>query len=722
MPLWRKVEAAERSMKSKLVLISILLTLCAGGLYQLVYAGRDEFPSYSASAGQIADFDLSAPFDFPVLKSEEQLEKEFQQALMATGKTYSLDPDVEFAAISNLNRLYDMLYEAHQSKDWEAAKVSARRLGFTLSDASRNLVTDSERLSGSYDTIKDALMDIYRVGVYANINADSILVLEDTGSRRQNLARFYHLSQAQRLLTGRFSGGTAILARDNASILVKPNLLVNNAAYDELKRELRAKLNPIAGEVLQNEIIVSKNQRLSDDQINKLRSLARAYRDRGITRSGLNQWLNIMGFLLYVFLLALALNAYAGIRLGAAGSQQLNLYVLNLGVLLLMGLAAVNSITVHWSVLFLPVSLLALAIALLGGFGLGMMFSLCSVLMLGPLLNWEVTSLLTLLLPTLITLVSLRQNEARPSYARIWLVLLAALVATLLIGELTNLNPGDLRQNLIGLVRKSGTALVTSTISVLLCMAIVGFFERRWNRATKQVLLELLDFNHPLLKKLATNAEGTYHHSLIVGNLAERAAEEIGANPLLARVGSYYHDVGKLVAPQIFTENNENSGEYHSRLSPGESAELIRNHVREGVVLAEKHRLPTPIVDIIDQHHGNSYIRYFLDQAEKNGSLVDPAAFRYHSPLPKTREAALVMIADVIESTSKAKSGLSDEELRKIVEETILRLIRDGQLDDADISTRDLCLAREAMLPILTSIYRKRLEYPEELSGATDNL
>lgn len=266
------------------------------------------------------------------------------------------------------------------------------------------------------------------------------------------------------------------------------------------------------------------------------------------------------------------------------------------------------------------------------------------------------------------------------------------------------------------LLQNAGYSLISTVIAILGAMGLVRYFERKLHRATKQVLLELQDFNHPLLKRLATNAAGTYHHSLIVGNLAEQAAAAIGANPLLARVASYYHDIGKSVHPELFTENNEDSSEFYDNYTPEESADIIRDHVKEGVVLAQKYHLPQPVIDIINQHHGTSYIRFFLDAAQRKGEVTDLSAFRYPGPLPQTKEAALVMLADIVESTIKSKKEVTEEEIVKILDDTIQRLIREGQFNEAPITLKDLAKAKEVMLPILAGIYRKRIEYPEESS------
>ena len=216
-----------------------------------------------------------------------------------------------------------------------------------------------------------------------------------------------------------------------------------------------------------------------------------------------------------------------------------------------------------------------------------------------------------------------------------------------------------------------------------------------------------------MLKKLATEAVGTYHHSLIVGNLTERAAEAIGANPLLARVGSYYHDIGKVINTDIFTENNEDSSDIHATLAPEESAKLIRNHVAEGIALAKKYRIPQPVIDIVMQHHGDSTIRYFWEKAEKENPESSRKLFQYPGPLPQSKEAALVMIADIVESTTKAKNIESEEDIAKIIDNAISRLIKEEQLREAPITLKDLSIVKESFIPVLESIYRKRLDYPE---------
>jgi hypothetical protein len=255
--------------------------------------------------------------------------------------------------------------------------------------------------------------------------------------------------------------------------------------------------------------------------------------------------------------------------------------------------------------------------------------------------------------------------------------------------------------------------LISIIVSVMGLVLVTPVLERKLNIATKQILLELLDFDNPLLKKMSLVTPGTYHHSLIVGNLAESAAEGVGANHLLARVGSYYHDIGKLENPQFFVENNPDSAELHDKMLANESAMIIKNHISNGIALARRSRLPKPVIEILQQHHGTSLIRYFYNKAQETNLDVNDDQFHYDGPKPQTKEAAIVMIADIVESTTKSLDDFSEEMIQKVLDNTVNYLISEGQLDEAPLTLRELDTIKKYMLPILMGVYRKRLEYPE---------
>jgi len=253
-------------------------------------------------------------------------------------------------------------------------------------------------------------------------------------------------------------------------------------------------------------------------------------------------------------------------------------------------------------------------------------------------------------------------------------------------------------------------------LSVILTMGILPYLEELFSITTNIKLLELSDFNQPILKKLMVEAPGTYHHSIIVGNLVENASELIGANSLLARVGAYYHDIGKLKNPEYFAENQEGLLSKHDDLTPSMSSLILISHVKEGVDLAREYKLHRPIINVIEQHHGTSLIHYFYHKAleEKKASKVGEEKYRYPGPKPRTREAAIVMLADAVEATSRTVEEPSYERLRNMVDKVINDKFIDGQLNDCDITLVNLHRIAESFAHTLTGIYHTRVEYPKK--------
>jgi len=224
--------------------------------------------------------------------------------------------------------------------------------------------------------------------------------------------------------------------------------------------------------------------------------------------------------------------------------------------------------------------------------------------------------------------------------------------------------------------------------------------------------MELAQLNHPLLRRLQDEAPGTFQHSVLVGNLAERAADRIGALPLVARVGAYYHDVGKLVAPGFFVENQAGESP-HEGLDPLQSTRVIQQHVTGGVEIARKAGLPEAIVQFIPQHHGTRLVAYFYRRAAEVNAGIDPELFRYPGPRPRSRETALVMLADGCEATVRASADHSSERIREIVEGIVRERIEEGQFDDCPISLRDLRITGDSFASALAAVFHPRVEYPQ---------
>src|SRR6266550_3433394 len=229
---------------------------------------------------------------------------------------------------------------------------------------------------------------------------------------------------------------------------------------------------------------------------------------------------------------------------------------------------------------------------------------------------------------------------------------------------------------------------------------------------TPMKLLELMTPNNPLLKRLMVSAPGTYNHSIVAANLAEAAAEAVGANPVLARVGCYFHDIGKIRRPHFFVENQADIGNIHENLSPTTSSDILNAHVTEGVELLKQYHFPTTIREIVQQHQGTTVKRFFYRQALEQGLDVREDDFRYPGPRPRSKEAAIVMIADTVEASARTLKDRSTEGIRDHVHRMLQGFVRDGQLDECDLSFRDLHLVEEAMANMVVSIYHARIEYP----------
>ena len=267
-------------------------------------------------------------------------------------------------------------------------------------------------------------------------------------------------------------------------------------------------------------------------------------------------------------------------------------------------------------------------------------------------------------------------------------------------------------------IDRAGYAVIFAIFSGMSVSAIVSLLlpllEYLFKITTDISLLELLDLNQPLMKTLMITAPGTYHHSVIVGNLVEAAAEEVGVNPLLARVSSYYHDIGKIKMPEYFVENQSMAPSKHDKLTPHMSSMIITNHVKEGVDLAKQHKLPQTIIDIIRQHHGNALITYFYQKAKDLGheNSIPIDEYKYPGPKPQTRVAALVMMADAVEASSRVLNDPTPARISALVDKIINHIFLDGQLDECELTLKDISEIKKRFTYILTGIFHKRIDYP----------
>jgi cyclic-di-AMP phosphodiesterase PgpH len=282
------------------------------------------------------------------------------------------------------------------------------------------------------------------------------------------------------------------------------------------------------------------------------------------------------------------------------------------------------------------------------------------------------------------------------------------IVAVLGVGIVANFSPIALA---VGAVLGAINGIIASVFTV----GSLHWFETGFRITSSVRLLELANPNRPLLRRLLMEAPGTYHHSILVGNLAEAAAESVGADALLVRVGALYHDIGKIKRPYFFIENQFSTENPHDKIAPTLSTLIITSHIKDGIEFAKEHKLPAPIKDIIEQHHADGLVTFFYHKAKEGErpETVNEADFRYEGPKPQTKEAALVCLADSVEAAVRSLKDPAPGQIPGLIRKIIKEKLNDGQLDECDLTFRDLSKIAESFDRVLGGIYHNRIEYPE---------
>ncbi len=387
---------------------------------------------------------------------------------------------------------------------------------------------------------------------------------------------------------------------------------------------------------------------------------------------------------------------------------------LALGLLFLLGFGMIEMVSHHSQIspYLIPVASLAMLVALLyQDLELSLIFSLLLSIFAGIIFNGDIYLAIVLMTGGIVGSLFVWRARRRSTIVTAgFCVGIVQAFCVLLYFNYFGIHANSLSKIL-------GIPFLNGFISSFLVAGLLPVFEFLFKVVTNISLLELADFNHPLLKRLVLEAPGTYHHSLMVGNLAEMASEEVGANALLARVGSYYHDIGKLEKPEYFSENQDKCLSKHDHLSASMSKLVIMDHVKSGIELAKKNGLNDAIVDFITQHHGTSLVYYFYRRALEETEAkedVKEEVFRYPGPKPQTKETAIVLLADSVEAACRALDEASAGRIADMVHRIINNKFIDGQLDLCDLTLRDLEKIATVFIHILGAFYHSRVDYPDQ--------
>ena len=502
--------------------------------------------------------------------------------------------------------------------------------------------------------------------------------------------------------------------------LIQPNLTFNRMATEHRKQITLESIKPVFSQVQKNEMIVREGQKITSADLDKLEAY---YQVRG-ERSFSGSFAFIGMFLTIIFLCAIL---YYPLRLCLKQRERtadilllavtlvLQIFLVRTGVFASEALSRAFSFFPGEAYYFaIPFATGAMLVAVLMNRNVALIFSMISSLLVAFLFDDRITMALFSFLGCATVSYHMINCRQRSAFFRAGLYLgvinaCAIFFLDLLAGHTLPLE----------MASKMIMGVTGGVLAGVIVVATVALFETLFGYTTDIRLLELANLNHPIFQRMIMEAPGTYHHSIIVASLVEAASEAIGANSLLAKVSAYYHDIGKMKKPQYFIENQRNGENRHDKLSPKMSGLVIISHIKDGCELAGKFKLGAEITDIIRQHHGTSLVSYFYEKAKKDKDAsirsLPESDFRYQGPKPQTREAGLVLLGDVMEASSRTLSNPTPSRIRNLVRERIERVFMDGQLDDCELTLRDLNSIAESFIRILNGIFHHRIDYPEPI-------
>ncbi len=499
------------------------------------------------------------------------------------------------------------------------------------------------------------------------------------------------------------SADQADLVTQWAKVFVVANSFFNQQKTNELRAQARDRVGTVYRTVEKGEAVVREGDVVTPQAIEALEALG-ILRPRPVAE-------DYAGPALLALLLIVLLTAYlARLRPALFGYWRVMLLIAFVLLLFTLGakvLAAERSVLLY----LYPIAAAAMLVAVLVDSIVAVGVAVFLALAMGLFAHASLEMTLYALVGGVIAALALERIERLPAFLWTGVYVAAANAAVVAIFRVLG-HETDLQVWGQGLA----AALGNGALAGLIAIGSLFVLGKLFGITTALELIDLARPTHPLLQKLLSDAPGTYHHSLVVSQLAEHAAQRIGADPLLIRVAAYYHDVGKTIAPQMFIENQLEGANIHDTLEPLESASIVIHHISHGLDLAKRYHLPLRLRDFIPEHHGTTLAAYFHRKALKlngHGQPVNEQDFRYPGPKPQSREAGILMLADGVEATMRAERPATQEGIRAIVDRIVADRLRDGQLDECDLTLRNIQQIKDAFFDVLQGLYHPRVKYPE---------
>ncbi|HEY3248350.1 MAG TPA: HDIG domain-containing protein [bacterium] len=657
-----------------------------------IILGVQQLPSrVELAEGQVSPRDLEAPrtVDYVDTLATENQRREAAASVRPVARASSAATE---AAKATVAQLFDVILRVRTAPGGVEERVAA------LSRESPVPLSDPSVLAAL--TLGRAELDAARRVAEQVVTQ----VMTEEGIPEDGLA---HAQETARVLlrSQPVSGRTLTVASAAVAGALRPNLIIDTRTTETLRRRARESIEPVTVRVLRGEVIVRRGEVITAAHMQKLAAV-------GLIAPPFS-WFRVAGMAMIVLLLLMVTAVYLRQYHADIWDQDKLLLAWSLGVVLTLALARI--MVTRFNPYVIPVAAGTTLIAVLLRPRVALYTAAVLSLLFAVTAGGDIALGLVAFIGATTGAFAIKRISHRTDLIVAGLrvgVANALAIAGLGLADQLPVYPEVLGDALFGL----GNGVLVGIIAI----GALPYLEHLFGLVTPIKLLELSNPGHPLLRRLQMEAPGTYHHSIMVANLAEAAAEAIGADAILARVGTYYHDIGKIKRPVFFIENQIGVDNPHDKMSPNLSALTVMAHVRDGLEYAKEYKLPQAVADFIPQHHGTNIVTYFYHQAVERGDAPEEEAFRYEGPRPRTKETAIVMLADAAEGAARAMTRPAPDRLEQMVRRIIREKLEDQQLDECDLTFHDLNVIAETFTRLLASMFHPRVEYPDlerDLSG-----
>lgn len=652
-----------------ITLFSILLTSLKPEKFDLV-------------KGQRAPEDIRAPKD---IEDKTGTERAKQEAINIVEPIYKLNPGVHVEVKKDIENFFTLVYKLRNDEEIEEGE----KITQLISDNDLNIEATNSRVA-----IRAPLERLKYLQSYINEivtqNMNMGIKVEDLQKQKNSIKEYItNLDE--------FDDELKELAISIIYATIRPNNFLDEDATNRASEIARENVDKVI--IRKGDNIIREGEVVTEDKLDLLGELGILTDE---SKFDFVLYIGIATIVLAIELLIIAYILVFNKELLEKPERLLMVYIIFISTV------AISKVMQGISIYIIPVATSSMLLSILIDSRLALLINLCITILISTITGNNTIFIAMALVGGTVGAFSVRNTQQRASiFVSGIAVSVANMAAIVGIGFI---NSSEVMETLTF----GFHGLLNGLLCTVLTVGSLPLWEYAFNIVTPLKLLELSNPNQPLLKKLLIEAPGTYHHSIIVGNLSEAAADVLGANSLLARVGAFYHDVGKTKRPYFFKENQLTSDNPHDKLDPHLSAAIITDHVKDGLDLAKKYKLPSEISDFIQQHHGVTLVAYFYHQAKtgSDGGQVDEKDFRYGGPKPQTKEAAIVMLADSVEAAVRSLSSPTKEKVESLIEKIIQDKLSDGQLEECNITLREIEKIKQSFLKVILSIFHERIEYP----------